>query len=100
METSRTDEPGQGRRKNERLEARISQDQKTLFQRAAALQGRSLTDFIVNSAQDAARQTIRDHEILDLSVRDREIFVAALLEEAEPGKRLRAATRRYKERAR
>src|SRR6266567_1908547 len=34
----------------ERLEARISRDQKALFQRAAALQGRTLTDFVVASA--------------------------------------------------
>lgn len=33
--------------RDERLEARVSRDQKALFQRAAELQGRTLTDFVV-----------------------------------------------------
>ena len=37
-----------------RLEARVSAEQKALFERAAALQGLSLTDFLVQSAQAAA----------------------------------------------
>ena len=40
--------------RGERLEARISAEQKGLLQRAADLQGRTLTDFVVQSAHDAA----------------------------------------------
>ncbi|GAA6619787.1 DUF1778 domain-containing protein [Scytonema sp. NUACC26] len=36
------------RSKTERLEARISKEQKELFQYAAEIQGQTLTDFIVN----------------------------------------------------
>jgi len=39
--------------RNERLEARVSRDQKALFQRAAELQGRTLTDFVIASVHDA-----------------------------------------------
>ena len=85
------------RRKDERLEARITRQQKELFQRAADLQGRSLTDFVVSSLQHAAARTIQEREIMTLGLRDREIFVAALLEAPEPGERLRAAARRFKE---
>ena len=79
-----------------RLEARISQDQKALLERAALIAGRSLTDFVVNSAQEAATRTIRDHEMMSLSARDSKTFVAAILDASEPGARLRKAAQRYK----
>jgi len=83
-----------------RLEARVSAEQKALFLRAATLQGRSLTDFLVSSAQEAAAKTVRDYEMMTLTGRDREAFVSALLDPPAPGKRLRAAARRYKSIAR
>ena len=49
--------------KVERLEARISPEQKQLFERAADLQGRSLTEFVVRSTQEAAQEAIRDHNL-------------------------------------
>ncbi|MFQ5451009.1 MAG: DUF1778 domain-containing protein [Nitrospinaceae bacterium] len=79
-----------------RLEARVSVDEKKLFQHAAALQGRSLTEFIVNCAHDAAKRTVQEHEIMELSARDRKVFVAALLTPPAPGKRLKKAAKRYK----
>jgi len=83
--------------KRARLEARITLDQKELFQRAAALTGRTLTDFVVGSAQEIAARTVREHEAMTLGARDRERFVAALLEAPQPGTRLQKAARRYKD---
>jgi uncharacterized protein (DUF1778 family) len=85
--------------RNERLEARITAEQKALLSRAAELRGRSLTDFVVSSAQEAAHETIREHESMRLSKRDRQAFVAALLEDAEPGERLQRAADRYRRRS-
>jgi len=45
-------------RKKERLEARITPEQKRLIARAAELRGTSVTDFVVVSAQQAAKDTI------------------------------------------
>ncbi len=100
MTTSSTEADRAGTRqlRAERLEARISRQQKALFQRAAALQGRSLTDFVVSSLQEAATRTVQEHEVMSLGTRDREAFVAALLESPKPGDRLVAAHRRYQER--
>ncbi len=82
--------------KSERVAARITPDQKMLFQRAAALHGRSLTDFLVASAQEAAEKTIRSHEVITLSARDSKAFVEALLNPSkEPNAALRQAFRRY-----
>jgi uncharacterized protein (DUF1778 family) len=92
----RTD-TGKGPR-SERLEARISKAQKELFVRAAELQGRSLTDFLVASAQDAAIETVRTHDAVRLSERDRQAFVSALLAPSAPARTLKQAARRYRAR--
>jgi uncharacterized protein (DUF1778 family) len=83
--------------KTARLEARITKQQKAFFLRAAQLAGLSLTDFVVASAQENASRTLRDHDAMVLSDRDRKAFVAALLTAPEPPTRLRKAVQRYKE---
>ena len=90
----------QTQEKTERLEARVTVEQKTLLLRAAALTGRSLTDFVIASAQEIATRTVREHEAMRLSARDREAFVTALLNPPVPGPRLRKAAERYKQRTR
>ena len=83
--------------KKERLEARITTDQKTLFLRAATLTGRSLTDFVVASAQEKAISTVREYDAMTLSAHDTAAFVSALLNPPAPGSQLRKAARRYKQ---
>jgi uncharacterized protein (DUF1778 family) len=63
----------------ERLEARITVSQKALIEHAAALQGRSVTDFVLSSVQEAAARAIDEHQRLTLSVRDGRAFVQALV---------------------
>jgi uncharacterized protein (DUF1778 family) len=82
--------------KRARLEARITDKQKALFQHAADLTGRSLTDFVISSAQEVASRTVREHEVLTLRGRDRQVFIDALLRPMPPNKRLRQAVGRYK----
>jgi uncharacterized protein (DUF1778 family) len=82
-------------RKRERLEARVTPEQKALFQRAADLTGRSLTDFVVGSAQAAAEATVRTHQMLELTARETESFLAALQDPPAPNQRLRAAAREH-----
>jgi uncharacterized protein (DUF1778 family) len=88
-----------GRTRAERLEARVTAEQKSLIERAAALQGRTVTDFVLTSVQDAARRAIEEHNQLSLSVRDSEAFVDALLNPKPVNDRLRDTVRRYRERA-
>jgi uncharacterized protein (DUF1778 family) len=85
-----------GSSRTARLEARITPEQKDLFLKAAALTGRSLSDFVIASAYETAARTVREHEAMTLSARDREVFVAALLKAPAPGPRLRKAARRFK----
>lgn len=67
-----------------RLEARISPDQKKILQRAAALEGRSLTDFVVGHIVQEAKRVVQENEIIRLTEREREAFVAALLNPRPP----------------
>jgi uncharacterized protein (DUF1778 family) len=87
------------RTRAERLETRVTSEQKNLIERAAALQGRTVTDFVLTSVQDAARRAIEEHNQLTLSVRDSEAFVDALLNPQTVKDRLRDTVRRYRERA-
>jgi uncharacterized protein (DUF1778 family) len=86
-----------GRARAQRLEARVTEDQKALIERAAALQGRTVTDFVLTSVQDAARRAIEEHQQLELSMRDSEAFVEALLNPKPVNDRLRNTVRRYRE---
>jgi uncharacterized protein (DUF1778 family) len=79
-----------------RLEARITDAQKDQFQRAAELQGRSLSDFVVASIQEAATRVIQEHETIRLAQQDRATFVAAILDDRAPSKRLVKAARTYR----
>lgn len=82
-------------RRHERLEARITPEQKELLQRAAALAGTSLTDFVLTSARRAAERTIREHEVLTLTAREGRAFVEDLLGGAAPAAALLAAAEHY-----
>lgn len=84
-------------KKRERLEARLTVDQKRLIARAAKLRGTSVTDFVVASAQQAAKETIEDFEILRLRDEAREVFVNAILDPPAPNKAARMAAARYQE---
>jgi uncharacterized protein (DUF1778 family) len=80
-----------------RLEARISQETKALVQKAADLEGRTLTDFVVASVQAAAYKVIEHHQTLKLSIEDSEAFVDAILNPPQPNQALKSAALRYKQ---
>jgi uncharacterized protein (DUF1778 family) len=64
---------------------------KELLQQAADLSGRSLSDFLVSSAQEVAEKTIREHRIITLTAEDSLLFATAILEPAPPNEKLQAA---------
>lgn len=80
-----------------RLEARISTDLHAMLKRAAELQGRTMTDFVVAAVQDAAQNAITQAEVIRLSLADQECFAQALLSPPKASPALkRAFTRRRK----
>ena len=86
------------RTKAYRFDARLNEDQKLLIQRAADMEGRTLTDFVLQSAQAAAERTLRQRASLILSARETETFVTAILNPPEPGPILLEAVRQYRKR--
>lgn len=80
-----------------RLEARISSDLHALLKRAAELEGRTMTDFVVTAVRAAAQQTIEQAEVVRLSLADQVCFAEALLSPPQTTPALeRAFTRRDK----
>lgn len=90
-----TEEPTKPRA--ERLEARISGEKKAVLQHAAELSGRTLSEFVVESAQAAAARVIQEHENIRLSQAEQIAFVTALLNPDAPNDRLRKAAANYRQ---
>lgn len=67
-----------------RLEARIAPEMHELLKRAAEIEGRSLTDFVVAAASAAARRTIAETEVLDLARESAHAFASLLAEPPQP----------------
>jgi uncharacterized protein (DUF1778 family) len=79
-----------------RLEARVSQPQKMLFERAAQLKGQTLKDFLVDSLRDAALKVIEEHNAVLLTLEDQQRFVKALMNPPAPSPALTKAAERYR----
>ncbi len=62
-----------------RVEARIAPEALAVVRRAAEIQGRSISDFLVAAALKDAHQTIEDTQIIRLSVQDQQRFAEMLL---------------------
>jgi len=62
-----------------RIEARIAPAALAVVRRAAEIQGRSVSDFVVAAAQEAANRTIEETHLIRLSVEDQQRFAELLL---------------------
>lgn len=85
--------------KTYRFDARLNEDQKLLIQRAADLEGRTMTDFVLRSAETAAERTIERRATLILTARETLAFANAILNPAAPGPVLRKAAREYRKKS-
>jgi len=79
-----------------RLEARITREALALVRRAAEIQGRSVSDFVVAAAQEAAQKTVTEIEVIRLSREAQEQFVALLLNPPAPTPALKRAFERHR----
>src|SRR5436190_21376505 len=79
-----------------RFDARLNEEQKVLIQKAADLEGRTMTDFVLHSAEAAAERTIEERAMLILCARETEAFADAILSPASPGPVLRRAAREHR----
>ena len=80
-----------------RIEARIAPEALMIVKRAAEIQGRSVSDFVVAAAQEAARRTIEEAQIIRLSVADQRAFAEAILNPPPASPALARAAEAYKD---
>lgn len=83
--------------KSERIAARVTPEQKTLIARAAKLRGRTLTEFMVESAQKEAEIAVNESLVIRLTIAQQTRLVESLANPPEPNKALKAAAKRYDE---
>ncbi|MDO8379282.1 DUF1778 domain-containing protein [Phenylobacterium sp.] len=80
-----------------RIEARIAPEVLAAVKRAAEIQGRSISDFVVAAAQDAAERTIAETQIIRLSLEDQERVADLLLNRPAPSPALDRAFEAHRE---
>jgi uncharacterized protein (DUF1778 family) len=79
-----------------RLETRISPEALELVKRAAEIEGRSVSDFVVTAAQEAARRTISEIEVIRLSRAAQEKFAGLLIDPPKPSAGLKRAFKSHR----
>ena len=83
--------------KNARFDTRLIKEQKVFFERAARLGGyRSLTDFVVITVQEKAKEIISERERIIASKNDSEIFFDAISNPKSPNEALTKAANEFK----
>lgn len=84
--------------RTERFVARVTQADKRIFQKAAALEGRSMATFVVAHAREAAEKIIARRQVIHLDAEDSRRFVEALLAPPRPATtRMKRAMKLYRE---
>ena len=85
------------RNRTARLEARLTDHEKSLIERAAAYQGSTVAEFVVRALTSASESVIQNHEILQLNSVQSQAFVESLLKPREPNAALRKAAREHRQ---
>jgi uncharacterized protein (DUF1778 family) len=69
----------QEQNRTSRIEARIAPEALMIVKRAAELQGRSVSDFVVDSALNMAQKAIEETQIIRLAVEDQRAIAESIL---------------------
>ena len=81
--------------RSERFNLRLSSDAKKRIERAASVEGRTASSFILSSALAQAERTLREHEAMVLNRREAEIFFDALVRPPKMNARLASALKEH-----
>ena len=84
-------------RSTARLEARLPRAVMGRLKRAAEIRGRTLTDFVVAAADEAACRAIEETEIIRLSIEGQRQIAAAILNSPSAAPALKKAAKRYRD---
>lgn len=79
-----------------RFDARLSKEQKQFFEKAAYLGGfRSLTDFVILTVQEKAKEIVKEKEQIIASEKDSQVFFDAITKPNKPSETLKNALEDY-----
>lgn len=81
--------------KDARMDFRLRPDLKHRIEKAARISGRTVTDFAVAALIATADEVLERSRIVELSDRDRDLFLSILDKKAEPNKQLLRAARTH-----
>ena len=84
--------------KQERMHIRLDALSKLKLERAAAYANKSLSEFVLGQALNAADEVIHEHETLTLNQADWDVFLDALENPPKPGTKLKQAFAEHKKR--
>ncbi|WP_149205807.1 type II toxin-antitoxin system TacA family antitoxin [Flavobacterium johnsoniae] len=77
---------------NDRIDVRISKQQKELIKHASVLKGfKSLTEFVVFCISNEANNIIKEHDIVLKTIEDKKLFVDAILNPPKANDKLKRA---------
>jgi uncharacterized protein (DUF1778 family) len=79
-----------------RLDIRLNPQAKEKIERAAVVSHQSITDFVVTSLLRASEEALERQQMIHLTNRDRDLFLAALEKDTKPNRTLRKAAERFK----
>ena len=74
-----------------RIEARIAPDALAIVKRAAQIQGRSVSEFVVAAAREAANRTIEETSVIRLAAAGQRAFAEAIVNPPKPSAGLKKA---------
>lgn len=84
--------------RDERIEARVPASVKAEFVRAAEMEGRSVSDVLIEYMRRATDEIYARHRRITLASADWEVFTQALANPPEPGEALARTAAHYRER--
>lgn len=84
--------------KQERINLRLQQRVKRTLERAARLEGKTLSHFVLASTMAHAEKTIHEHEVMNLNKQDSEAFFNALVKPVRFNKKLTVAIEEHEQR--
>ncbi len=83
--------------KQELLEASLSPEEKELLQSAANLEGITITDFVIRSAEEKAHQIMEKYQIINLNLQDSQALAESLINPIPPNQRMLKLAQLYQQ---
>jgi uncharacterized protein (DUF1778 family) len=93
METAQAKKNGPA---DDRITARVPHSTRATIERAAAIYGATINQFIVQAAVERANEVLRSMEMVKLTSQDAQVFIEALTKPPAPNKKLQEAVRAHK----